>query len=66
MNHTADTDTWWIARNSENSVIYEGQIFAGQQVTTGLDVLEIFLTEELWQARLTELGYVKQPVSPEE
>jgi hypothetical protein len=49
-------DTYWIARKNDNSIIHYGLVEVGDVMESGLDILETFLIEAEWLARLAELG----------
>ncbi len=53
-------DTWWIARKTDNSIIHYGMVEVGEIMESGLDILETFLNEEDWLARLLELGIIPE------
>ncbi len=53
-------DTWWIARKTDNSIIHYGMVEVGETMESGLDILETFLNEEDWLARLLELGIIPE------
>ena len=48
----AEHDTWFIAKNSDNSVIHTGFIEKGGSMKSGQPELEIFETEEDMKDRL--------------
>lgn len=53
--YIATNNSFWIAHTNGQNVVY-GEIDTGQRVDTGQAILEIFETENLWTARLNELG----------
>ena len=50
------TETYWIARNEDNSVIHYGENINGGKTITGQPILEEFATKEEYENRLIELG----------
>jgi len=53
---TVTEDTWFIARNSDNTVIHSGFAEMGTRVDTGLEFLEQFDNEKGFNDRLAEIG----------
>ena len=47
--------TWYIVYKTDKSVHYTGYVDPGSEMTSGLDVLEIFETEEAMVIRSIEL-----------
>lgn len=54
--HTCTEQTWFIARQDDNSLIHCGTADTGQHIATGLDHLELFNDVEQYIARKIELG----------
>lgn len=61
MIKTPNTDTWFIFRNEDNTVIHYTFVNANHEIATGQPIVEEFDNEADWIERLKELG-----ITPEE
>jgi len=64
MKEIKNKEVWWIAHN-DNDVVHHGKLELGSTVQTGQPNLEEFTNEEVWKARIVELGG-ELPVEEEE
>ena len=51
-----DIDTWFIARNEDNSIIHHGFAAQGTDLSTGQPIIEEFENKENWIDKLNELN----------
>ena len=56
MKQIVNIDTWFIAKNEDNSVIHYGYCPANTELDTGQPIVEEYDNEADWLVRLTELG----------
>lgn len=51
-----EQDTYFIARNNNNSIIHYGFAGVGTDLSSGQPIIEIFLIEQEYKNRLIELN----------
>ena len=56
MRLTVEADTWMIALNNDESLIFYDFINAGNAFATGQPIIEEYDNEADWLVRLAELG----------
>lgn len=61
MIKTPNTDTWFICRNEDNTIIHYLFNEANHEIATGQPIVEEYDNEADWIERLKELG-----ITPEE
>jgi len=54
-------DTWFIAHNTDYSVIHYGWVLKGKELDSGQPVIEEFDNKDAWLERLRNFGITPEP-----